>query len=58
MSETHRITVDPALARWLCANGHEAVHVGDLGMLAAIKKHGLKPLTSPANRHPPPGRGH
>jgi predicted nuclease of predicted toxin-antitoxin system len=25
----------PALARWLCANGHEAVHVGDLGMLAA-----------------------
>lgn len=28
----------PALARWLCANGHEAVHVGDLGMLAAVKK--------------------
>jgi predicted nuclease of predicted toxin-antitoxin system len=25
----------PALARWLAANGHEAAHVGDLGMQAA-----------------------
>jgi predicted nuclease of predicted toxin-antitoxin system len=25
----------PALARWLAAKGHEAVHVGDLGMQAA-----------------------
>jgi predicted nuclease of predicted toxin-antitoxin system len=25
----------PALARWLAANGHEAEHVGDLGMQAA-----------------------
>ena len=25
----------PALARWLSANGHEAAHVGDLGMQAA-----------------------
>lgn len=24
-----------ALARWLAANGHEAAHVGDLGMQAA-----------------------
>jgi predicted nuclease of predicted toxin-antitoxin system len=25
----------PALARWLAAQGHEAAHVGDLGMQAA-----------------------
>lgn len=25
----------PALARWLVANGHEAAHVGDLGLQAA-----------------------
>ena len=25
----------PALALWLAANGHEATHVGDLGMQAA-----------------------
>jgi len=25
----------PALARWLSAQGHEAAHVGDLGMQAA-----------------------
>jgi predicted nuclease of predicted toxin-antitoxin system len=25
----------PALARWLAANGHEASHVGDLGMQSA-----------------------
>ena len=25
----------PALARWLAAEGHEAVHVGDVGMQAA-----------------------
>jgi len=25
----------PALARWLAAKGHEAAHVGDLGMQAA-----------------------
>lgn len=25
----------PALARWLIAQGHEAAHVGDLGMQAA-----------------------
>jgi predicted nuclease of predicted toxin-antitoxin system len=25
----------PALARWLVAEGHEATHVGDLGMQAA-----------------------
>jgi len=25
----------PAVARWLAANGHEAAHVGDLGMQAA-----------------------
>lgn len=25
----------PALARWLVAQGHEAAHVGDLGMQAA-----------------------
>ncbi len=25
----------PALARWLTAQGHEAAHVGDLGMQAA-----------------------
>lgn len=27
--------VPPALARWLAAKGHEAAHVGDLGMQAA-----------------------
>jgi predicted nuclease of predicted toxin-antitoxin system len=37
--------LSPALARWLAAQGHEAAHVGDLGMQAgsdaAIWDHAL-----------------
>lgn len=28
----------PALAHWLSARGHEAVHVGELGMQAATDR--------------------